>query len=68
MGIFTYEIDLQEIPFKKMLRTRNEDLEFQRGHIHFSGVNDHAEIDQELTNCLLKGTVCMAFDSHCFIN
>jgi hypothetical protein len=27
-----------------MLRTRNEDFKFQRGHIHFSGVNDPAEI------------------------
>jgi hypothetical protein len=44
MGIFTYEIVLQDIPFKKMLRTRNEDFKFQRGHIHFSGVNDPAEI------------------------
>jgi hypothetical protein len=44
MGIFTYENVLQDIPFKKMLRTQNEDLKFQRGHIHFSGVKDTAEI------------------------
>jgi hypothetical protein len=46
MGIFTYEIVLPDIPFKKMLRNRNEDLKFQRGHIHFSGVNDPGDIDQ----------------------
>jgi hypothetical protein len=51
MGIFTYEIVLLYISFKKMLQTRNEDLSFQRGHINFSGVNDPAEIDQELINC-----------------
>jgi hypothetical protein len=45
MGIFTYEIVLQDIPFKKMLRTQNGDFKFQRGHIHFSGANDPAEID-----------------------
>jgi hypothetical protein len=54
-----------------MLRNRNEDLKFQRGHIDFSAVNDPAEIssvgslnpwiEQELINRLLKGTVCMVF-------
>jgi hypothetical protein len=44
MGIFTYAIVLQDIPFKKMLRTQSEDFKFQRGQIHFSGVNDPAEI------------------------
>jgi hypothetical protein len=43
MGIFTYEIVLLDIPFKKMLQTRNEDLKFQWGQIHFRGVNDLAE-------------------------
>jgi hypothetical protein len=56
MGIFTYKIVLQNIPFNKMLRTRNEDFKFQRGQW-----DDPAEIDQELINCLLKGTVCVAF-------
>jgi hypothetical protein len=27
-----------------MLPTQNEDFKFQQGHIHFSGVNDPAEI------------------------
>jgi hypothetical protein len=31
MGIFTYEIVLQDIPFKKMLRALNEDFKFKRG-------------------------------------
>jgi hypothetical protein len=44
MGIFTYKIVLLDIPFIKMLRIRNKDLKFQLGHIHFSGVNDPAEI------------------------
>jgi hypothetical protein len=61
MRIFTYEIVLQNIPFQKMLRTRNEDCKFKWGHIHFSGVNDPADVDQELINCLIKETVCMAF-------
>jgi hypothetical protein len=42
MGIFTYEIVLQDL---KMLRTQNEDFKFQWCHIHFSGVNDPAKID-----------------------
>jgi hypothetical protein len=29
--IFTYEIVLLDVPFKRILRTRNEDLKFQRG-------------------------------------
>jgi hypothetical protein len=37
MGIFTYEIVLLDIPFKKMLRAGNKDLKFQRGHIHSAG-------------------------------
>jgi hypothetical protein len=55
MGIFNYEIVLQDIPFKKMLRTQNEDFKFQRGHgtfqrgqwprgYRFSGINDTDEI------------------------
>jgi hypothetical protein len=35
---------LQDIPFNKMLPTQNEDFKFQQGHIHFSEVNDTAEI------------------------
>jgi hypothetical protein len=31
MGIFTYEIVLHDIPFKKMLPTQNEDFKFQWG-------------------------------------
>jgi hypothetical protein len=31
MRIFTHEIVMQDIPFKKMLRTQNEDFKFQRG-------------------------------------
>jgi hypothetical protein len=61
MGIFTYEIVLLDIPLKIMLWTENKYLTFQLGHTHFSGVNDPAEIDQKLINCLLKGTVCVAF-------
>jgi hypothetical protein len=47
-----YEIVLLDIPFEKMLRTRNADLKFQRGQIHFSGVSDHAELDQKLIKCV----------------
>jgi hypothetical protein len=64
MGIFPYAIVLRDIPFKKKLWAQNKDLKFLRDHIHFSGVNDPAEIDQEIINCLLKGTVSMAF---CFL-
>jgi hypothetical protein len=34
-----------DIALQKMLRTRNEELKFQRGHINFSRVKDPAEID-----------------------
>jgi hypothetical protein len=61
MCIFLYETVLRDIPFLKKLWAQNEELKFHQGHIYFSGVNDPAEIDQELRNCLLKGTVCMFF-------
>jgi hypothetical protein len=44
MGIFPYEIIWRDIPFKKKLWAQNDDLEFQQGHINFSGVNNPAEI------------------------
>jgi hypothetical protein len=44
MRIFTYELIFPDTVFKKMLRTRNEDMKFQQGHIHFSGVTDPGEI------------------------
>jgi hypothetical protein len=44
MWIISYEIVLLDIPFKKKLRTHNEDLNIERVHINFSGANDPAEI------------------------
>jgi hypothetical protein len=80
MGIFTYEIVLQDIPFKKMLRTQNEDFKFQRGYIgtfqRFSGVNDMAEIvsagsitpRKSINYRLIKKEYTWLFDSKIFVS
>jgi hypothetical protein len=61
MGIFPYEIVMLDIPFKKCCRPKTKIWNFS-GVIYISaGLNDPAEIDQELINCLLQGTVCMVF-------
>jgi hypothetical protein len=59
-GIFPFEIVLQDIPFVKKLWAQKRGFKISASHMHFSGVNDPARINQELINCLLKGTVYMA--------
>jgi hypothetical protein len=50
-GMFPYEIVLRDIPFKKKLWARNDDLKFQRGQWprwnRFEGINDPAKILHE---------------------
>jgi hypothetical protein len=47
--VFTYEIVLQIFHLQKCCKTK-----FQLGHIHFSGVNDPAEIVSEGSMTPLK--------------